>query len=142
MSLISDLFRGRSVDAPVPQDPARDFDTDAQPGARLPHVELRRNDETISTLDLVGPDFLLLAGERGADWVDALGECVGSIPARAIRLGVDVVDSSGSFYQIAGIRAGGCLLVRPDGHVAFRSPSSSAEPRVVLKAALQRAVAS
>ncbi len=128
----------------VPENRARDFDGDAQPGARLPHVELMRDGETISTLDLVGADFLLLTGTDGDAWATALSEVQGAVPARVVRVGIDVDDPAGGFCDGMGIDASGCLLVRPDGHVAFRSASSSgADPdalRLALGRALQRSV--
>lgn len=107
----------------VPENRTRDFNGDAQPGARLPHVELVNDGETISTLDLVGADFLLLTGAEGDAWVDGLNEVRGSIPARAVRVGVDVEDPAGGFGAM-GVDSSGCLLIRPDGHIAFRSASA------------------
>lgn len=124
----------------VPEDPARDFDSDAQPGARLPHSELLSDGATISTLDLVGPDFLLLTGERGGAWIDALDKCAVSVPTRAVQIGVDIEDVNGTFFDTVGIETGGCLLIRPDGHVAFRSPSATDKPCEALDRALRRAI--
>ena len=46
-------------------------DCQGQPGFRAPHVVVRRRGEQVSTLDLFGRDFALLAGSRGAAWQDA-----------------------------------------------------------------------
>ncbi len=128
----------------VPSNRARDFDSDAQPGARLPHLELIQEGETISTLDLVGADFLLLTGTDGDGWVAALTEVQGDVPTRVVRVGVDVEDPAGGFCPGMGIDASGCLLVRPDGHIAFRAASSTESSaddlRRDLGAALRRSI--
>ena len=38
----------------------------ARPGSRAPHVRLTRGHEQISTVDLFGPHFVLLAGRCAA----------------------------------------------------------------------------
>lgn len=159
----------------LPDVVARDFDTDAQPGARLPHVDIRLGSEMISTLDLVGPYMLLIVGADGLDWIEAFDATRGCIPARVFRMladgngvgeaaevmqlrpsrsapddlvperhheasvifgGVGVSDSLASL----GIGTQGCLLVRPDGHVAFRSPMAATDRLAILDNALRRAV--
>ena len=43
----------------------------ARPGSRAPHVFLDRDGARLSTLDLFGGKFVLLAGPQGAAWRDA-----------------------------------------------------------------------
>ena len=40
----------------------------ARPGTRAPHVELRRDGASLSTLDLFGAGFVLLTGPDGGEW--------------------------------------------------------------------------
>jgi 2-polyprenyl-6-methoxyphenol hydroxylase-like FAD-dependent oxidoreductase len=89
------------------------------PGTRLRHVPLRREAEMLSTLDLAGPGFSLLAGRDGSSWVEE---------ARARRLDAyriapdgDATDPEDRFERSCGIGRGGAVLVRPDGVVAWRS---------------------
>ena len=42
-----------------------------RPGARAPHVFLDRDGRRLSTLDLFGRNFVLLAGPEGGSWCDA-----------------------------------------------------------------------
>src|SRR6516225_9497593 len=49
-------------------DPVTDYVQSARPGCRAPHVWLKRGNEQISTIDLIGPHFLLLAGAEGNAW--------------------------------------------------------------------------
>jgi 2-polyprenyl-6-methoxyphenol hydroxylase-like FAD-dependent oxidoreductase len=136
-----------SEPAPSLHDLARDLD--GTPGSRVPHAWLEREGRRVSTLDLAGPGFALLAGEAGRDWHAAA-------PAAAARLGldlkafriagpadtadiagdVDAVDPEGAWCRAAGVGDHGALLVRPDGFVAWRTQ----EPGVDAEAALERAL--
>ena len=46
-------------------------DLDGAPGSRVPHAWLEREGRRVSTLDLAGPGFALLAGPKGGDWCEA-----------------------------------------------------------------------
>ena len=123
----------------------------ARPGTRAPHVELRRDDQTLSTLDLFGQGFVLLAGPDGAGWLDAAraaGDAIGvgitaHRIARAGAGGGELVDShndsSGSstpFWTAYGIEPSGAVLVRPDGYVAWRQALHSRDADLRLTSAL------
>lgn len=117
---------------PAVADDYADYTPSATPGARLPHHWLGSADDPISTLDLVGTNLLVLAGPDGVGWAAATA-------AAAARTGVDVdhlrLDGPGltdrgdgegrPFPAVAGIGPDGALLVRPDGHVAWRHPGPS-----------------
>jgi 2-polyprenyl-6-methoxyphenol hydroxylase-like FAD-dependent oxidoreductase len=95
-----------------------------RPGTRAPHVFLQRNGEKISTLDLFGGDFVLLAGPAGGAWCEngrSAAEQLG-IALGIHRIGAEgLADPSGSFPSAYGITPAGAVLVRPDGFVAWRS---------------------
>jgi hypothetical protein len=130
----------------------------ARPGSRAPHLWLRPSarlgsrpvamglhhgdPETaqISTLDLFHSGLTLLTGSGAKAWRDA-----GSPEARALAIpfaafGVgpagdfDVV--KGNWAELYGVETGGAVLVRPDGHVAWRSRGSGTEPRKAMRTAL------
>lgn len=118
------------------------------PGARLPHVWVwDRNGTRLSSLDLVGHGrFTVLTGIGGEGWTQAaaqVAEALG-IEIAAIEIGPrkPMLDHTGDWARVAGIRDAGCLLVRPDQHVAWRSEGPSGDPRAaltrVLSAILQR----
>jgi 2-polyprenyl-6-methoxyphenol hydroxylase-like FAD-dependent oxidoreductase len=95
-----------------------------QPGTRLPHVWLSRGGERVSTLDLPAGAFALLAAPDGTAWADAAGEAARTtaVPISAHRPGTDALgDPTGACVEALGLRPNGCLLVRPDGFVAWRS---------------------
>ncbi|MQY27074.1 FAD-dependent monooxygenase [Nocardia aurantia] len=86
-----------------------------QTGTRVPHLWLDP-DETLSTLDLVGPDFAVLVAGTGTPWRDTVGRA-----ARATGADVEVhYLPEEQWRETTGLPAGGALLVRPDLHVASR----------------------
>jgi 2-polyprenyl-6-methoxyphenol hydroxylase-like FAD-dependent oxidoreductase len=103
-----------------------------RPGSRAPHVWLDRSGERISTIDLFRGAFVLLVGADGEAWTDAVRSASSHFPG--LPLEAQVVDSNvASAY---GISATGASLVRPDGFVAWRSPSASADPAGELRRTL------
>lgn len=101
----------------------------ARPGHRAPHVWLDRGGERVSTLDLYGNGkFALLAGPSGTAWCEAataLAQDEGHhINVHRIGQGGDLTDPSGEWLKIAEIEADGAVLVRPDGHVCWRSTNA------------------
>ncbi|MGY3620983.1 FAD-dependent monooxygenase [Bradyrhizobium sp. USDA 10063] len=122
-------------------DPVTDYVQSARPGSRAPHVWLDRGDEKISTLDLFGAGFVLLAGSRGDAWKRAARAIDLSWPAlTAFTIGKDgdLIDRDGDWREAYGVDADGAVLVRPDGYVAWRSRSGASNPHEVLRAALDR----
>ena len=112
----------------------------ALPGTRAPHVYIERRGERISTLDLYGKNFVLLAGVEGENWRQAAennARDLGiAIDAHRIGNGGDIVDAGGGLtksYQLAGQ---GAILVRPDGFVCWRCEEQPSDPEQTLKQAL------
>jgi putative polyketide hydroxylase len=132
-------YRYRST-AVVPGDPVVD-DPDAlilvdelrgQPGTRVPHAWLRRGDQRISTLDLLGPGFTVLTGDGGARWcasADFASAALG-VPVTAFRVGAnsDIVDVEGSWAARTGLIPEAALLIRPDDVVGWRVDTLTADP--------------
>jgi hypothetical protein len=81
----------------------------------------------LSTVDLVGNGFVLLAGAKGGAWADA---------AKPLRVKPMVLGDEEPWRDLYGIEADGAVLVRPDGHVGWRSASLAADPGRVLGAAV------
>jgi putative polyketide hydroxylase len=122
-----------------------DYRMTAHPGAHAPHFWLKEGERRLSTIDLFGDRFVLLAGDRGRDWREALatvaGEC--RIESRAYLIGPrgEFTEESGSWTELYGVSDAGAVLVRPDGHVAFRSSMSVNNPAAVLRDALKQLLA-
>ncbi|MFJ6410424.1 FAD-dependent monooxygenase [Streptomyces hydrogenans] len=102
-----------------------------RPGTRAPHLPVDRDGAEGSTLDLYGDGFALLVGTglAGDRWADALETAAArlGVTARSRRLGAaaetgaEVVTREGSWAEAHGVGAGGAVLVRPDGFVAWRA---------------------
>jgi putative polyketide hydroxylase len=105
---------------------------DGRPGTRAPHVWVECQDKRISTLDLFGTRFVLLAGPDGTAWCKAASTVAArlGIELAAYRVGPDgdLVDMENHWKSRAGIQTSGALLVRPDGYVAWRARRLVSDP--------------
>jgi len=92
------------------------------PGCRAPHYFLEQNGKKISTLDLFDTQFVLLSSDKTDIWQKA-AESITFIPVSSYRVGDqgDLQDPQGNWLNIYEISEQGAVLVRPDGHVAWRS---------------------
>jgi 2,4-dichlorophenol 6-monooxygenase len=104
------------------------------PGARLPHVWVwDKAGHKVSTLDLTGKGrFTILTGVGGEPWADAAAS-VGKAMGLDIRVHVigprsAVRDHAGDWARASEIGDAGCLLVRPDHHVAWRAKDITKNP--------------
>lgn len=104
-------------------------------GGRLPHAWTIHEHATVSTLDLLGPWFTLIAGSAGSAWATALPAVAATIPCRAFIIGHDLELDAAAL----GIGTAGALLVRPDGHIAWLTDGPSATPAADLADALRTA---
>jgi putative polyketide hydroxylase len=122
-------------------DPVTDYVPSARPGSRAPHVWLMRGNERISTIDLFGPHFVLLAGSDGEAWrraAQGIGASWPPLIALTVGKDGDLSDPDGNWHEAYGVNTDGAVLVRPDGHVAWRSRSVTSNPAETLRAALAR----
>lgn len=129
---------------PQPRDPAAThYIPSTRPGCRLPHVWLRRDGSRVSTHDLIPMGgFLLLTGEAGDGWCAAAQRIAADsgLPITALRIGPDsgdAADPSLAWSVVRGIEDDGAILVRPDGHVAFRQAKAGGNPHDTLKSVLR-----
>lgn len=121
----------------VVTDPVTQYVPSATPGCRAPHVWLTMNGKRISTIDLFGQGFVLIAGPEGRSW-QAAAENMSAPPVRAYVLGDEVHDPEGSWQAVYGVEPQGAVLIRPDGVVAWRSRGNASNPMDTLAAAVQK----
>ncbi len=128
------------------RDPELYYHPTTWPGARLPHCWLGRDGHKVSTLDLAGKGrFALLTGVSGEAWADAalsVSEAFGiEIAGHVIGPGRTYTDLYEDWARLREVGEDGCVLVRPDGHVAWRSASLTDQPAEELTAVLRRILA-
>ncbi len=106
------------------------------PGSRAPYVQLIKDGKVISTLDLFEKEYILLVGSDGQEWQKAINQLAATLllPIKSYRVANDgdLIDSKNIWHEIYETSLTGAVLVRPDGHVAWRSYSMVDNPRDAL----------
>ena len=115
--------------APTNPDPIRTYVPTTRPGARFPHFWLDAAAERSSRELVDYAHFTLVLGSRCA----ALTDERAALDAAAARLGVQLhgLPDDPDVHRHAEIEPDGALLVRPDGHVAWRQ-SAGVRPNAAL----------
>ncbi|MGW5274534.1 FAD-dependent oxidoreductase [Streptomyces sp. NPDC004044] len=130
--------RGAVVGAD-PEQPVvpRGLQLTGEPGSRAPHLWVRQSGERKSTLDLYERSFVLLSDGSDMAWRRAAVRVADRLSVRldafGIGAGSDLEPENGADWAEAhGTTAGGAVLVRPDGFVAWRSTGSVPDPEATL----------
>jgi 2-polyprenyl-6-methoxyphenol hydroxylase-like FAD-dependent oxidoreductase len=121
--------------------PILNYVPNARPGARAPHCWVAHADDPETPraiLSLFGDRFVLLMHGGGDRWAETLTDDVREIPFAAYSVGPpgsdrDLVDINEQWAEFYGVPAAGAVLVRPDGHVCWRTceaPTSQDDPRL------------
>ncbi|MEC9362894.1 MAG: FAD-dependent monooxygenase [Pseudomonadota bacterium] len=116
------------------------------PGMRVPHAWLERGGdgarpaERLSTLDLFdyGALQLWVSPAWRAEWAQALNEAQPMLrfPVHVVAIGAgddaDATPTDGRWSESSGVGPSGAILVRPDGHVAWRTRALPSDPAAML----------
>jgi 2,4-dichlorophenol 6-monooxygenase len=141
----SDVISQEATPAPPERDPVLYYTPTTRPGARVPHARLERDGQPLSSLDLIDPKgFTLLTGVGGHSWHTSADLIAGRVRT---PITVHMIGDRGGLYDPYGdwatrceIDTTGCVLVRPDGHVAYRCPTTSPDAPQQLSDAIHRAL--
>ncbi len=117
----------------APEDP---HGSHGRPGARAPHLWVQHEGRRVSTLDLVGVGFTVFAGPEGGAWQAAAERAAAATgaPIAFHQPGAEVAEDY-------GLEASGASLIRPDGFVAWRTPTAPADPAGELTGVLRKVLA-
>ncbi|WP_321785104.1 FAD-dependent monooxygenase [Paraburkholderia sp. J94] len=114
-----------------------------RPGSALPHGWLvsRQPGPLVSTLDLAGKGrFHLFSSHGGEAWKEAakqVAEATGvDIGVTLVGTGLDYEDPYLDWFKARGTEESGCVLVRPDLIVGWRSAALPADPQAALASAM------
>ena len=139
-------YRSRAIASSEPfpeyrRDAELYFQPDAVPGSHIPHVWLQHNGTAISTLDVCDYSrFTLIVGVGGESWAEAAttiaSELGVTIKTARIGLRQDFDDIDGDWIKIREMSDRGCLLVRPDRFIAWRSHDLPSDPLTALRQAM------
>ncbi|MFC5382009.1 FAD-dependent oxidoreductase [Aquipuribacter nitratireducens] len=129
------------------RDPELYYHPTTWPGARLPHCWLGHREGSgyrkVSTHDVAGQGrFTLFTGIGGQAWADAadtLSRELGvEVRAVVVGPGQPYTDLYDDWARLREVDEDGCVLVRPDNHVAWRSLHPVDDARAVLGGVLRQ----
>jgi 2,4-dichlorophenol 6-monooxygenase len=126
-----------------PRDSDLYYDPTTHPGAHLPHVWLQRGEQKVSTIDVAQYGcFTLLTGIGGNAWIDAamkVSRDLGiKIAATSVGLRQEYDDVLGEWTQRREVGDRGCILVRPDRFIAWRSHDAVPDAATALRDAMMQ----
>lgn len=129
------IFKDGQPDPGFVEDEELHYQPTTWPGARIPHIWLFENStgKKVSTLDLTGKGkFSIITGIGGEDWLVAAKEIEKDtgIFIRTVMIGPrhEIADHTGDWARASDISDNGCLLVRPDQHIAWRAHKLTENP--------------
>jgi hypothetical protein len=106
---------------------------------------MRNGAGKVSTIDLFGRSFVLLAGFEGGAWCAAGKAAADRFPGLELKTyhvnTPQLLDPDLAFAESYGLRGSGAALVRPDGFVAWRAKAMEPDPAQALAGALSTVLA-
>lgn len=125
---------------PLPSDASLYHEPHTFPGMRLPHAWLNTAvpGDQVSTLDLAGKGrFALFTGHGGEEW-RAAAKAVSKtfrveVAVYAVGYGLEYEAVYNDWYKRREVEEDGCVLVRPDNFVAWRSQRTVADCSATLE---------
>lgn len=139
------VYHDDEPEAPkLPLDAVRQRLISTYPGMRLPHAWLntRTPGKQFSTIDLAGKGrFCLLTGPGGDAWKKAADEVAKAVGVDIVSYSIgwkeDYEDVYFDWAKLREVEEDGCVLVRPDRFVAWRSKDMISDPKAKLETVLK-----
>lgn len=116
-----------------------DYQPTTWPGARLPHAMVQHEGAVVPLMSLIDRRRYTLLVHQAADWLQALRTMDPSLREHLVlvQMEADPSSSSESLIECLEVDRRGAVLVRPDGHVAWRSRQPAEESMAPLTAAMR-----
>jgi putative polyketide hydroxylase len=122
----SDYIMKSDIDMPIIA--ANNYQPTTYPGSRLPHFELIRNSTTISSLDLISTEFVMLCETNAVSHAK-------QIDFKTIITKIIAIDDTnntyekepGTFQKLHELNKSAALWVRPDGHIIWKGELNKAD---------------
>lgn len=129
------------TDLVTPNNRVTEYIPSARPGARFPHIDFQEDD--FSSHDLLDyKRFTLLVSEEGHHWEEAIKELPENLQEKLYLIRLDELELSEKVFTdiitLCEIEPTGAILVRPDGHVAWRLKQLSTAALPMLLNVFQR----
>ncbi|MEU3471856.1 FAD-dependent monooxygenase [Rhodococcus sp. NPDC006774] len=110
----------------TPAEDVVDYAPTTYPGARLPHAVLSVDGTLVDAHDALDPNRLTLLTFAGHEWASVVSKLAASGPG-VITVAIDAPSGTErrrliDLYEVGDV---GAVLVRPDGHVAWRTAGSA-----------------
>ncbi|MEO1258412.1 MAG: FAD-dependent monooxygenase [Bacteroidota bacterium] len=126
------------TDLIVPEDRVTQYLPSTRPGARFPHIDFKKNTAPTSSHDLLDYRFYtLLIREKGTRWKTAAVELPSIIRQKIKIVRLDKLGLAETLFKelitLCEINETGALLIRPDGHVAWRANSLTGNANEILQ---------
>jgi hypothetical protein len=140
------VYRSPAIVQEEPDDGAAHMsprESRARPGTRAPHCWLDSQGWRLSSLDLYGRRLVLLAGPQAEEWCRCarIASADEGIELDICRPGAGgLEDPAGTMSDTHMIEPDGCVLVRPDGFVAWRARNSKAASVAGLRSVLSSVI--
>jgi hypothetical protein len=116
-----------ATEGPCPDGDVSRYHPTTRPGARLPHAVVHGSGEDTTSLhDLICPDGLTLLTMDYDGWTVALRQSSIDVPVAVTSVTAPTEDARQAVLGLLEIGEGGAVVVRPDGHVVWRSRTGPA----------------
>ena len=130
------------TDLVVPEDKVTQYIPSARPGVRFPHIDFQKNTVPTSSHDLFDYRFFtLFIRTKGTHWEVALAKLPTTIQQKTKVVRIAELGLSETVFDqliaLCEIDDTGALLIRPDGHVAWRAKTLKENPTEELQQVFQ-----